>query len=215
MISIVKNKKPEILILNEKEWLEELMEYVKQGKEVPSTVGGRYRHNQIKQTLLSECKEKCVYCESKVTHIDYGDIEHILPKSIHRELTFSWENLTIGCSKCNTNKADYYNPDLPLLNPYTDNPENKIIFFGAIPYPTNGNAQAEMTIMKLKLDRSELVERRDEHIKKLTPLFKEFHKSKDATLKDLLLQDILEYTKPDKEFSLLTKHAIESFRITG
>ncbi|QNR65001.1 HNH endonuclease [Paenibacillus peoriae] len=215
MRSILKSDKPEILIEKEKEWHDELMQYVKQGAEIPSTVAGRYRHSQIKKALLSETGDKCVYCESKLTHIDYGDIEHILPKSIFRELTFSWDNLTIGCAKCNKNKDIYYNPKLPLLNPYIDEPEKCITFIGAIPYPTNGNDRAEITIMKLKLDRSELVERRDEHIKKLSPLFKQFHRTQDLNLKQLLLDDLMEYTKPDKEFSLLTKQVLENLKITG
>ncbi|MCZ1266711.1 HNH endonuclease [Paenibacillus tundrae] len=215
MRSIAKSEIPNILALKETEWLKELMDYVNQDTEIPPKVGGRYRHAQIKQALLTESNNKCVYCESKIVHIDYGDVEHILPKSIHRELTFSWNNLTIGCSKCNTNKSDYYNPDLPLLNPYTDEPEKCITFIGAFPYPTDGNAQAEVTIMKLKLDRSELVEKRNEHIKNLTPLFKQFQRTTDDTLRKLLLDDILEYTKPDKEFSLLIKQTLNTLKITG
>lgn len=215
MRTIIKVEKPQILAQKETEWLEELMEYVNQDADIPSSVGNRYRHTKIKQALLTESYDKCVYCESKIVHIDYGDVEHILPKSIYRELTFSWNNLTIGCSKCNTNKGDYNNPDLPLLNPYTDEPEKCITFLGAFPYPTDGNVRAEVTIMKLKLDRSELVEKRNEHLKKLTPLFKQFQRTTDATLKELLLDDILEYTKPNKEFSLLTKQALSTLKITG
>ena len=30
---------------------------------------------------IDETHGKCAYCESKIKHIDYGDIEHILPKN--------------------------------------------------------------------------------------------------------------------------------------
>ena len=43
---------------------------------------------------------------------------HKLPKSKFPELVCDWENLTIACPKCNTNKGDYDLPlECPLLGP--------------------------------------------------------------------------------------------------
>ncbi|MFF3923552.1 HNH endonuclease [Paenibacillus lactis] len=105
MRSLRKGPKPDILVEKEEEWTQELMKYVESGDKIPDTIGGRYRHPNIKEALLSETYSKCAYCESKITHIDYGDIEHIEPKSEVRNKTFAWDNLTIGCSKCNQNKG--------------------------------------------------------------------------------------------------------------
>ena len=68
----------------------------------------------LKAYLLQETHEKCAYCESKITHVDYGDIEHIVPKSVRPDLAVDLGNLTVACGVCNTNKSDYYNEKAPL-----------------------------------------------------------------------------------------------------
>ncbi|MNC05755.1 CRISPR-associated endonuclease Cas9 [compost metagenome] len=215
MISIIKKDKPAILVLHEEEWTDELMSFVNKGEEIPKGIGGRYRHSEIKETLLEETGHKCAYCESKITHIDFGDIEHIIPKSVFRDKTFQWENLTIGCTKCNNNKKHYYNPIMPLLNPYLDNPEQKIIFIGPLPFPIKGDKVADFTIKKLKLNRPELIERRTEHLQKLGPLVMEYERTEDPELRSLLLDDLLKTTSYDKEYALMTKYALDELKITG
>lgn len=212
MRSLKKGPKPTILVEKEEEWTQELMKYVEKGEKIPDTTGGRYRHATIKEALLVETFSKCAYCESKITHIDHGDIEHIEPKSEVRNKTFEWDNLTIGCSKCNQNKKAYHDPSLPLLNPYVDKPEECIVFWGSLPFAVKGNENAEMTIRILKLDRPELIERRSEYIKTIEPLIKQYERSDKPALKRLIYSDIIELAQPDKEFSLMVEHMIK-FRL--
>lgn len=155
------------------------------------------------KTLLEETKEKCAYCESVITGIDYGDIEHIEPKKKVPEKTFEWTNLTISCGKCNQNKGQYYNESLSLINPYTDNPEEEIIFLG--PYPSPRSDRALLTVKKLKLDRVELFERRTEYIKKIQPLINLYLNTSDKELKIMIYQDLIEYTKENREYSSMMK----------
>lgn len=210
MRSVEKTSKPAILIEHEITWTDELLTYIKEGKQVPEHLKSKYRHKEIKEQLIKETHNKCVYCECKITHIDHGDVEHIVPKSKVHEKTFSWDNLTISCSKCNGYKSDYYDTTLPLLNPYIDEPEKKISFFGPIPIPKYGDPSSELTIKKLKLDRSELIERRIEHLKMLHPLILQFQRANNKELKRLILQDIIEMTKISKEFSLMTQCFIQN-----
>ena len=42
------------------------------------------RDKSIKEQILKETHGKCVYCESKISHVCPGDIEHILPKNKKR-----------------------------------------------------------------------------------------------------------------------------------
>ncbi|RCJ30529.1 hypothetical protein A6769_33265 [Nostoc punctiforme NIES-2108] len=114
MRRLVKQKCPEILEQNHKAWTTEYLNIISSNGKPTKTQSGRYRHPQIKQTILLETHGKCVYCESKVTHIYPGDIEHIKPKSLYPTEIFSWLNLTLACSICNTNKAAYPNPVLSL-----------------------------------------------------------------------------------------------------
>ncbi|MDT3498329.1 HNH endonuclease, partial [Bacillus toyonensis] len=116
MISLIKSSKPTILVEKEINWTNELLSFEESGEKVPNHIKGRYRHEEIKEALLKETYAKCAYCESKILHIDYGDIEHIIPKSIFPQKTFLWDNLTIGCAKCNQSKSNYYDDTLPLLN---------------------------------------------------------------------------------------------------
>lgn len=205
MRSMKKLNKPTVLVENEMEWTKSLTEYVNNGEKPPDNIKNKYRHPEIKKILLEETFNKCVYCESKITHIEYGDIEHIDPKSKVHDKTFEWENLTISCSKCNTNKSDYYDPTFSLLNPYKDNPESKITFLGPITFPVGGDPRAEFTIRLLKLDRAELVERRTEHLNKIKPLLLEFERASTPLMKQLIWEDIKLMMNIDKEFSLLTK----------
>jgi len=73
-----------------------------------------YGHKSVKDALIEAQHEKCCFCESKVTHIAYGDIEHFRPKAGWRKtkssmlvrpgyfwLAYDWSNLLFCCQICN------------------------------------------------------------------------------------------------------------------
>jgi uncharacterized protein (TIGR02646 family) len=73
-----------------------------------------YADVTVKQALIAAQSGKCCFCESKVTHVSYGDVEHFRPKSAFRQsrsaaltnpgyywLAYEWENLLFGCELCN------------------------------------------------------------------------------------------------------------------
>jgi hypothetical protein len=62
---------------------------------------------------------KCAYCESKITVVTYGAIEHFYPKSQYPDLTFTWKNLLLSCDKCND--ANHKGTNFPL-DDITGNP---------------------------------------------------------------------------------------------
>ena len=133
MRELVKLAKPQILVENEAAWTQALLAVIARGEDPTSTQKGRYRHPQIKRQLLLETEEKCAYCESKMRHITYGDIEHVIPKSKKPELSFVWENLTMACDVCNTNKGTFYevidgNNGSILIDPYVDTPSDHFMF---------------------------------------------------------------------------------------
>ena len=75
-----------------------------------------------------------MYCESKITHIDFGDVEHIKPKSPSKfpELEFEWENLGIACGKCNLAKHDKYFVETPFIDPYLEEPSDHLAAVGTL-----------------------------------------------------------------------------------
>jgi uncharacterized protein (TIGR02646 family) len=86
-----------------------------------------YGHRSVKEALIKAQHDKCFLCESKITHIDYGDVEHFRPKAgysqsrsdtLHRPgyywLAYEWSNLFLSCALCNQRfKANFF----PLSNP--------------------------------------------------------------------------------------------------
>jgi 5-methylcytosine-specific restriction endonuclease McrA len=61
---------------------------------------------EIKKNLTDMCHGpgRCGYCEDS----EANQIEHIQPKSLYPEATFSWTNYLYVCSGCNQPKLDHY-----------------------------------------------------------------------------------------------------------
>jgi len=86
-----------------------------------------YGAKSIKSALLRAQHGKCAFCESKVSHVAYGDIEHFRPKAGYQQratdglqrpgyywLAYEWTNLLFACQICNQQgKKNLF----PLANP--------------------------------------------------------------------------------------------------
>lgn len=73
-----------------------------------------YGHWSVKEALIAAQHGKCCFCEAKITHISYGDVEHFRPKAGYRQrlrdplsrpgyywLAYVWSNLYLSCQLCN------------------------------------------------------------------------------------------------------------------
>src|SRR5215218_4032845 len=73
-----------------------------------------YGHKTVKTALIKAQHDKCFLCESKITHIAHGDVEHYRPKAGYKQvesdklqtpgyywLTYEWDNLFLACQVCN------------------------------------------------------------------------------------------------------------------
>lgn len=73
-----------------------------------------YGHGTVKEALIAAQHGKCCFCEAKITHISYGDVEHFRPKAGYRQepqdplgrpgyywLAYDWSNLYLCCQLCN------------------------------------------------------------------------------------------------------------------
>lgn len=208
MRKIKKAPKPQVLIDHAKEWTTEYCACLNAGNKPSDTVANRYNHPEIKSALEKETHEKCAYCESKIKHISYGDIEHILPKNKNArpDLYVEWTNLTLSCEQCNrSGKRIYYDPQLPLVNPYADVPEEYLRDIGPLVMPIPGNDRAVVTEKILKLNRPALVELRTEHIMMIEVLLQSWAKEQNPTLKGLLSEQLHDEYDEDKEFSSTIK----------
>lgn len=85
-----------------------------------------YGHKTVKEALILAQHDKCFLCESKISAIAYGDVEHFRPKKAFRQdetddlnypgyywLAYAWGNLFLSCQICNQQfKKNYF----PLEN---------------------------------------------------------------------------------------------------
>lgn len=73
-----------------------------------------YGAESIKKVLIQAQSKKCCFCESNVTPISHGDVEHFRPKGAFRQspsepeqfpgyfwLAYDWNNLLFSCQVCN------------------------------------------------------------------------------------------------------------------
>ncbi|MCY4555286.1 MAG: HNH endonuclease [Chloroflexi bacterium] len=158
MIRLNQAAQPQILADNGETWT---AEYVRWYVNPIGAAPRRYAHPQIRSALEAETASKCAYCEGRISDVAYTHIEHKRPKSKYPKLVCAWENLTIACPKCNTNKGDYDVPEYSLLDPYLDDVEEEVAFGGPLALP-RGGARARATITLLDLNRKDLLFARGE-----------------------------------------------------
>lgn len=215
MIRYTKGPIPEILQQNARDWTVELLALIEGGREVESGILRRYAHSSIKSQVKQDSYDKCIYCESKITHISYGDIDHIKPKSRFPAETYSWDNLALVCNKCNNTKRDNYDPATPPINPYRENPALFLKAVGAIIWPEPGNDRGQVTVSIVKLNRTELLERRRARLEQIRPMFENIARAINPEIRAIFREQLLEELKPEKEYVFVCKTAIETLGFLG
>ena len=208
MIKLFKGDQPEVLLRNASVWTKVVVEAFQRERKLPSSDKRKYNHPEIKGALLRETCGKCAYCESKLKHITYGDIEHIVPKSKDPEKLFLWKNLTIACDVCNTRKSDVEG----LIDPYDVDPEEHFWHEGPLILARPGCDSALKTEKRLELNRASLFERRLERVKRLAEQLELIARVSDLETKRALVEDFLLEGESDKEFAALARHMIRRAR---
>lgn len=152
-----------------------------------------YAHETVKETLRSAQHGKCAFCESPITHVQYGDVEHFRPKKgflrggrLMRPgyywLAYDWDNLLLACQICNQRHKRNAFPLLRgslrarshlgsvtkekpvFIHPAHEDPATDIGFRDHVPYARNGSVRGRRTIRGIGLKRRELMEVRERHL---------------------------------------------------
>lgn len=127
MIKIDRGDSPEILVKQGQAATNELRAQYENGERTFKFDAKIYGHETVKQALLRAQADKCCFCESRIVHIDYGDVEHYRPKAEVAQstddtplapgyywLAYTWDNLLVSCAVCNQrHKRTLF----PLFNP--------------------------------------------------------------------------------------------------
>ena len=187
MISVTRSSQPAVLQRNAACWLSNLKAISSNPsatKEQIKKAQNRYRHVKIKDALVEMFHGKCAYCESKITVVTYGAIEHFKPKSEYINLTFEWSNLLLSWMNDAGHKGTNFPRDAEgnplLIDPTDENTDpNKHLEFDwdaiaglANVYGRDKRGKTVETIFDLNgmKGRKELVDHRSQYVKKLLAL---------------------------------------------
>lgn len=210
MIKLTKGIEPGVLIRNKENWTHELLAAVRaEDIERIKTVTKRYNHPEVKSALKKETYQKCAYCEAKVTDVAHGDIEHVTPKSLNREQTFEWSNLTFSCQICNQNKSAKED----IIDPYIDEPNDHIFFAGA--FAKGKSLTGSRTVLELDLNRIALLESRNREIERYADQLEKIFLIPDQRMKELYFLAMLEeLNSGHPEFVAACRLIVEHYRPT-
>lgn len=156
---------PEVLELKGATWREEYLAALAADIDPPH----RWNHRDIRDALILETSERCAYCEGPVLAVSFGDIEHMRPRKHFPELVVDWSNLTLACQRCNNEKRQKWDDELPFVNPYEDRIEEHIVFVGAFVW--GASPRGIHTIREFGLDSLAKTEARQAQIDSIMTFF--------------------------------------------
>ena len=209
MRRLQKQPKPDILVANEDEWIDDLLH----ANPPPSNsvVASRYGASEIRAALSHETFNKCAYCESLIGAVSYPHVEHIRPKNLHKHLTFEWSNLTLACQVCNTKKGVHDVNEDNFVHPYDQNPEEEFHFAGAFMGVTANNSAARLMRNWLDLNRADLVVLRLEVIQRVESIYLEAVSLRKESRRPFIDLSLPAITSADKQFSRVAVCAVKYF----
>lgn len=203
MIRVNRIAKPSILTKNESHWKASIRNATTPAAREKAQ--NKYKHRQIKEALVQMFHDKCAYCESKITHIDYGHIEHFRPKSLREfyDKAVEWENLLLACGRCNgmEHKGVRF-PNAtqggPLIDPSVETPDQHLKFDfdpnTKLANVLDRTTRGRTTWQVLGLNRKELLRRRSVFVKKLWFVAQSYTTNQEArSIIDEATQDDAEY----------------------
>ena len=202
MIRLQRGAVPPILESNQQAWTAEFLAARQTGDDIPETVRYRYRHPEIKAALREETHGKCIYCETKLA---IGETDHFAPVSVQPELIVAWDNLGLACKECNTNKGAYYSTTEPLIDPFSDEPTDHLLFFGPLVLGKAGDGKGLRTTMRLKLSRTDLLQRRAERVQRLQPLVAQWMAQVEGPTKEILRTALIAECASTAEFAAIVR----------
>lgn len=212
MIKLKKGEIPQTLLQNCAAWTQELKNNIAAGDVPSETLKRRYNSLEIKSAIIKETHGKCAYCESKVRHIAHGDIEHIVPKSKTPDLWFEWTNLTLACTVCNNNKSDCEG----IIDPHKVDPVDHFWFAGSVIFPKPNSQVGTLTESVLKLNRPELVDRRNDRLKALEKIVRIANQQTDPATRAAIVNDLVSNELADEvEYAGMLREFVAVVRSKG
>ena len=171
-----------------------------------------YKHPTNKAALQNACFDKCMYCESKVTQVYFGDVEHHRPRDTFPLLEFVWDNLGFVCARCNNEKLNKWSDETPFIDPFLDEPDEHLAAVGPFVFHRNGSERGEYTWRQIGLNRPDLFERRVERIAVIQDFIDKLTRTRGEELRELILRELKRELEDDKEYAMVSREACRQLR---
>lgn len=176
----------------------------------PQKLKTDYKYPENKKVLRQSTYGKCMYCETKITASEPGDVEHIKPKKLFPGLIYDWDNLGFACEICNrTYKNDNY--DDKFINPYSENPEEFLDTIGAFIVPKNGNERGLYSCDILGLNRIDLEQKRNYEIISIKKIIDELLRNPNSNVKSSLINELKDFIREESEYSFVKRKFVEEY----
>jgi HNH endonuclease len=169
-----------------------------------------YKHEKNKTALANATFGKCMYCETKISHVNFGHVEHIKPKGagLFPELEFHWANLGYVCDRCNVAKGAKYFVDVEFIDPFSEEPSKELQACGAFIFGRGSSERGEITVNELMLNRPELVERRSAMIKGIQKAYVAASRATNLAVQFSAINELRKEAEQDKEFSFVVEELL-------
>lgn len=207
MIRVRRGVSPPILVANARAWTRELLNLIARGATISSAIWNRYNSPQTKAAVVRDAFGKCIYCETKVLHNSFGDIEHLKPKKRFSELAYEWTNLGLVCTRCNNAKSDKYDEAMPPVDPFGEDPNVFFVPHGEWIWPRLANDRAQETISLVGLNRAELVLDRRKRLESIRTLAETLARTRGSHARSALADQLLEELANHSEYAFVTRSA--------
>ncbi|PPH51929.1 HNH endonuclease [Rathayibacter sp. AY1E2] len=198
MRRLSKNSAPEWLQLHQEEKTREYLAAPKDHKPRP------WSNTEVINALKIEASHKCIYCESIIDDVSYSTVDHIKPKKVFPDMVLDWKNLGIACSRCNTNKSDYWTNDegLRLLNPFEDDIEEHLQFLGPLTVALLSSSRGKNTLRQLKfVEREDLLISRMRRIEDLDRILRIWADTDNPEYRAVYAEDVRDCIGESREFA--------------
>jgi uncharacterized protein (TIGR02646 family) len=163
---------------------------------------GIYGHKAVKELLIKIQKDKCCFCERKISAGEPGHVEHYRPKGGYKKddknniikpgyywLAYDFDNLFYSCNRCNTSYKKNYFPlsnemhravnhnsnirnEDPLIINPSKNSKNHLVYIREKISTKRASVYGAETIKRTGLNRKSLAAERLEYLKLLDTLAK-------------------------------------------
>lgn len=171
----------------------------------PAALLTNYKAPVNKAALVKASNGKCMYCESEVTTVYFGDVEHIRPIDKFPKLKFVWDNHGFACAICNNGKRTNWFENLPFVNPYEEDPGGFISAEGPWLAGKDNKGRGDQTIIIIDLNRKNLILDRCKMVARIEQLAKQYKRERDPALKAALERHMKKEVDLDGEYSLVVK----------